>query len=685
MDKKFAIDKQLLSMLFFPLTLLYYELLLRALAVKAPMDYHLLFIAVFSAGFGLFLWLLIGLIPSRKARLITTAVSTLLLALLFSVEYGVQGYFQTFFEFSTIFSMADDVVGQFTGEAINGFLDAIPFFLLTTIPMILLAPFHKYLVPDTQLSWEKRGWVLATIALMHGCTTIPMLLDATVYESDKTYFTSSYTANGSIPRFGVLTTVRLEATYGIFGLPEEEFIEIPIVPVVDEVVETTPEPTVYEYNVMDIDFAALSESSKDNTIANMHQYFAAVTPTQKNEYTGMFEGKNLIMLTCEAFTPYIIDPELTPMLYKMSTEGFVFNNFYQPDWTQSTTGGECAVMTGLIPTWVAGQYTLTASARNYLPFVMGHQFRELGYATRAYHNHHYAYYNRQLSHPNMGYDYKGIDAGLVLPHKTWPNSDVEMMEVTVQEYIDNYVNNGEKFHTYYMTVSGHTGYNWDGNSQSKKHREEVQHLEYSDTVKAYIACQLEVEYALQYIMERLEEAGIADDTVIALSADHFPYALTTPQYNELQPTPTNLDDLDHFRNGFLVWSSCMEEAVVIDAPASTIDIIPTLSNLFGLEYDSRLLSGRDLLSTNYTIEDINSPQPLVVFLDRGSGCSWISTVGQYNASRRTFTPAPGYEEYADNQAYLDAMQTKCKNMITMARNIIAKDYYAAVFPEKAAK
>ena len=681
MEKKAPVNKQLLSLLFFPLTVLYNEILLRVMAIESAFfDYHLLFVAGFSVATGLMLWLLIGMIPSRKARVVISAVVTFLMTVLFSVEFGVKNYYRTFFEFKTMLTMADDVVTQFASEAVKGALQTIPFLLLSLIPLVLLLVFKKKLVPEERPRWRARFWVLAAFMLLHCCTTIPLLMGTDAFSDDRDYFTTDYTTGGAIPRFGAVTAVELELLYSFGGAPEDTtVVDTPI----EDIVVTTPAPAEYDYNIMDIDFVSLAEGTTDKTLLSMHQYFAGQSPTLQNEYTGMFEGKNLIMLTCEAFCPYFIDPELTPILYKMSTEGFIFNNFYQPDWMQSTTGGECAVVTGLIPTYHAGQYTLTALSNNWLPFALGNQFSQLGYATRSYHNHHYRYYSRDLSHPALGYDYKGVDGGLVLPTKAWPNSDRDMMEVTVQEYIDNYVNNGEKFHTYYMTVSGHTGYNWEGNAQSKKHREEVQHLNYSETVKAYIACQLEVEYALQYIMECAEAAGIEDEIVIALTADHYPYALTTPQYHELQPVDTNIGDMDHYRNGFMIWSPSMEEPVVVDSPCSTIDIIPTLSNLFGLEYDSRLLSGRDILSTNYDVDDVNSRQPLVVFLDRGSGCNWINEAGQYDAARKTFTPNPGYESYAEDTEYLNAMSNKAKEMVNMARNIVAKDYYNVVLPKAA--
>ena len=74
----------------------------------------------------------------------------------------------------------------------------------------------------------------------------------------------------------------------------------------------------------------MAESESRKTIADMHRYFASVTPTEKNEYTGIFGGKNLIFIVAESLCYGAIDPEMTPTLYKMATEGFNYTDFYTP-------------------------------------------------------------------------------------------------------------------------------------------------------------------------------------------------------------------------------------------------------------------------------------------------------------------------------------------------------------------
>lgn len=671
------------SALFFPLTILYEEVLLRITSVDVSgWDYHYLYLLVFSLAGGALFWAITQLPKPRWLRLGLSALITFLLIVVFCAQYCCKSFFQVFFEVSYMLTMAGDVTGDFATETADTIISSIPYILAALYPLMMLLAFRNQIIPEEPAPRKWKVFALAGFAGLELITILVLLLGGGAVKEDREYFTADYAVNSSITRFGVLCSLQLETAYGIFGIPETVPNWGNDEPVVAEPTPT-PDP-VYGYNTMDIDFAALQAETKDQTLLDMHQYFSGLTPTQKNEYTGMFEGKNLIYLVAEAFCPYVIDPELTPTLYKLSTEGFVFTNFYQPNWHQSTTGGEFAALTGLVPTNVDGSLSFVASARKSMPLALGHQFSNLGYAARAYHNNTYSFYDRHKTHPNLGYDYKGINNGLtLLTRGSWPHSDHEMIQVTADEYIDNYVNNGERFHTYYMTVSGHAGYYWESNRQAAKHKDEVKDLEYSSLVKGYLAAQLEVEYALTELLDKLEAAGIADDTVIALTSDHYPYALPDKAYHELEPVDSEDNTLARYRNSFLLWCGSMEEPVVIDDPCSSIDILPTLSNLFGLEYDSRLFSGRDILSTNYQVSDPNSPQPFVIGADAGIGSSWISLAGSYDASTKEFTPAPGYEDYADNDEYISAMKKKAKNMFKYSKNIIAKDYYKVALGSEA--
>ena len=413
-------------------------------------------------------------------------------------------------------------------------------------------------------------------------------------------------------------------------------------------------PAEYGYNVMDIDFAALIAGETNEVIMSLDEYFAYVRPTRQNEYTGMFAGYNLIEFVAEAFYPIAVDPELTPTLYKLVHEGFYFPNFYTPIWTGSTSSGEYVACTGLLPKSGAG--SMSQSSNNYLPFTMGNQLRNLGYLTLAYHNHTYTYYGRDRSHPNMGYTYKGIGNGLVLPSNRWPNSDLEMMEATVDEYIRN-----EPFHAYYMTVSGHLEYNFSGNAMAIRNRAAVADLPYSDPIRAYIACNIELDKALEYLLQRLNEAGIAERTVIVLSADHYPYGLTNEQISEYLGHPVD-ETFELHKNHLIIYAQGMEP-VTVDKVASSLDILPTISNLMGLTFDSRLLMGRDLLSEG---------EGLLITKER----DFLSDSGYYRKRANEFVPNPGVEV---DENYVRFMNNRIDNAFIVSARILDYNYYAKVF------
>ena len=267
------------------------------------------------------------------------------------------------------------------------------------------------------------------------------------------------------------------------------------------------------------------------------------------------------------------------------------------------------------------------------------------------------FYNRNITHANMGYTVKAADSGLAMKID-WPSSDLEMMEASV----DDYINSGEPFHAYYMTFSGHYQYNWD-NAMSAKNRDAVKDLPYSEPVKAYIACNLELEYALEYLMQRLEEAGVADKTCIVLTNDHYPYGLTEDEYNELAGREMDLT-FEKYRNSFICYVPGLSENIVVDEYCSTADILPTLLNLFGVDYDSRLLAGTDVLSNGVH---------MAVLSDK----SFLTKSFRYDAGTETVIPADESIVISDEQ--LEAYRLYVDNKFQMSSNIVNSDYYAHVF------
>ena len=316
---------------------------------------------------------------------------------------------------------------------------------------------------------------------------------------------------------------------------------------------------------LDIDLSKIENVTDNSSVIELNNYIQTVQPTFTNEYTGMFEGYNLIFITAEGFDGYVIDKNLTPELYKMSREGFYFTNFYTPLWYGSTLGGEYANLTGLMPK--NGAYLSmqkVGDQGNAMPFCLGNELGKEGYYVAAYHNNEYDYYERDISRPYFGYEnYYGIGNGLDYEEDEygemiWPQSDLFMEQHTFSKYC-----NASTFHIYYMTVSGHLNYDLYGNAMSEKNWDKVNTLPYTDTTKAYIACQLEFEYMLEALNKDLEKRGIADKTLIVICGDHVPYN-DMQILTELAGKP--LDEYEKYKNTLIIYSASMEKSIRIDKP-----------------------------------------------------------------------------------------------------------------------
>lgn len=420
------------------------------------------------------------------------------------------------------------------------------------------------------------------------------------------------------------------------------------------------EPT-YPANVLNIDLEALAQKEDDKTIQSLHKYINSVKPTSQNKYTGMFEGYNLIFITAEGFSKWCIDEERTPMLYRLTHEGFVFDNFYSPLWYGSTLGGEYANLTGLMPK--NGSYLSmerVGEEKLNMMFTMGLQLAKSDYKVTAYHNNSKTYYGRNKSRPVLGYEWIANGNGLAEEYydtgkAMWPQSDQFMIDQTFDDFAGD-----QPFYTYYLTVSGHVVYAYESNAMSRKHWDLVKDLDYSDTTKAYLACQYELELALEELVAKLEEAGIADRTVIALAADHVPYNDKDVE-DELAGRELG-DTFEWYENAFILWSAGMEETVEVEKVCSSLDILPTLLNLFGCEYDSRMMVGQDILS---------DAEGIVYFNDR----SFITDVCSYNAKTKEIISFSG-EPVSDE--YLEKKKKQVKNKFKMADNICETDYYSYI-------
>jgi len=229
---------------------------------------------------------------------------------------------------------------------------------------------------------------------------------------------------------------------------------------------------------------------------------------------------------------------------------------------------------------------------------------------------------------------------------------------------DDYINSDKPFFTYYATVSGHGGYTFTQSAMAKKHQSDVAGLEFSEKPLAYLAAQIELDRALETLINKLKEAGKLDNTVIALVGDHYPYYLSIDEVNEIASYKKD-SVVEVNKSNFILWNSEME-TINVDKVGSQIDVLPTIYNLFGVKYDSRLIIGKDILSTE---------PGLAIFGNR----SWVSDKGTYFAKSGKFV-SKNNETVSNN--YITYMNSLVGNRMIMSKNILTNDYYKKVLGVK---
>lgn len=644
------------NLLLFCLTGVYVELCLH-LCVFGSMDRYAGYPVLFGLLGGALCTLVVSSLP-KVLRQITGVFLVAAQVLLAEVQLVYHCIFGDFMPVSQI-GMGGNVIVNFNSQLLYGIRQNLLKILLLLLPLIvviLCLILRRAQALKLRLRWKQALASFAVIlALLLTITGLMYVGRDNAFSAYRTFTNVNTSTDSSYKKIGMLATTAQELRYMLFSGSGS----IMITPSSLNISDVPRTYSSNSYNVIEsIDFTALADSTDSDILKATDEYLSNATPTRKNNYTGLLKDYNLITICAESFCPWFISEELTPTLYKLSHTGILFENYYGT-FQSVTTNGEYTMCMGLYPDMsrTKTDSSFNVAGTNYLPFCLGNALKGMGYQAWGYHDYIGDFYNRNITHANMGYTFKAADSGLAMKID-WPSSDLEMMEASV----DDYINSGEPFHAYYMTFSGHYQYNWD-NAMSAKNRDAVKDLPYSEPVKAYIACNLELEYALEYLMQRLEEAGVADKTCIVLTNDHYPYGLTEDEYNELAGQTLDTT-FEKYRNSFICYVPGLSENIVVDEYCSTADILPTLLNLFGVDYDSRLLAGTDVLSSGIHV---------AVLSDK----SFLTKAFRYDAGTETVIPADENTTVSDKLA--EAYRLYVDSRFQLSGNILNSDYYAHVF------
>ena len=605
----------------------------------------------------LFFGYLLSFLPKIIAK-----VGNILLVLIASIysvlELGFHNFLGVYASISTntqlgaVTSYIKDFLGSFKWS-----------YFLLFIPFILLVLYYILLDKKVNLDLPKYKktkivilkklipvvLLLSFSVLYYGSLKIPFMQDKTEASSAYEIFLKPTNASLAIRNFGILG-------YGLLDIKEYFFPGD-----VTHTIEIDPDSIQSEAKItvqsaIDNDtWLGLIDEETDEELNTLNKYFISNEASTTNEYTGLLEGKNVIVIMVESGNDILLNAEYYPNIARLMKNGYTFINNYSPRNVCSTGNNEMSAMISLYS--INNNCTANVYQDNTYFESIFNLFKDANYNTNSFHDHYDQYYARDIIHKNMGSDayYNAIDLDLDFKYSygSWA-SDEELMENYLEYLRDSDLS--KPFMSFITTVTSHQPYNGSGYGKAYL---DLLPEEYPDELKYYMSKLKVVDNAIGILLEGLESLNILNDTVIVLFGDHYPYAIEPDTLNlELDYDATLDSNADQVP--LIIYNSELEEKEFLQY-TSYINLTPTLANLFNLKFDSRLYMGLDALSSEY--------DSLVIFPDG----SWKNANAYYNASTSKIS-------YYTKNMYTDeeilAINSKVRLKLEMSSLAIRRNYFS---------
>ena len=541
-------------------------------------------------------------------------------------------------------------------------------YYLAFIPFILLIIYYLFLDKLTEKRIDKRFPLKTNIMFEPGIRTITSILvltftgflyytslDASFMQnklqtiSNKELFAYPSIASTTINQFGVLGFGFLDIKSTMVEAPSK---------VIYTAFENNGKDNNNSESKREIDDTILDEiikNEKDTTLNNINNYIKNKDITDYNSHTGMFEGKNLIVIMMESTNDIIINKDLYPNFYKLYSEGISFKNNYSPRNSCATGNNEFSGMTGLYT--IQNNCTANVFSNNTYFTSIFNIFKNAGYRATSMHDYTEQYYVRNIIHKNLGseayYNANDLNIKYYNEYKNWA-SDEDFMNAAMDITLNDTSN--KPFMLWLTTVSGHQPYKVSS-VEGDKYLSITEGTDYSMELRRYMSKLKTFDNGLGILLDKLKASGKLDDTVIVMYGDHYPYGLKNKDISSV--LTYNLDDYEVERVPMVIYNSTIKSEVV-EKYSSYINLTPTLANLFNLDYDPRYYMGTDVFSDDY----LN----MVAFADG----SWKNADVYYNASSGSIKYYTSNEYTTDELIRINNIVT---NRMQISESIIRNNYF----------
>lgn len=629
------------------LTLFFFgiELIFRVVQGFTIFDYATLRIFFSCAFLSILVEFFLSFFKKQKTRMIGQGVFLFVITIYAFVQSGFKNFLGLYVSVGTsgqVSAVKSYVMNFITSIPFASYLLWIPFLIF-----LIFAFLKKKGLKHAGFTWMSRFITFLTFLFFFFgylfTLILPFMQNKLQLVPNKTLFLVPTNSSIAVNQFGAF----------MYGLADVRHNILPI----DLKTENFGDP-IKEENSREFDdslWLQIIKEEKNASKNTLNKYFQSRPISLPNDYTGYFEGKNVIVIMMESINNVIENKEYFPNFAKMLEHGWYWENNYSPRNACATGDNEFSGMTSLYPLNTSCTVNITPN-NTYFTSIF-RQFRTKGYYTSSYHDLDSTYYPREVFHKTMGSEayYDGKALGLDFDSSNyleWP-SDVEFVEKASSLFLDS-----TPFLAWMTTVTAHQPYD-ESSVYGDYYFDLFSDTEYSDTLKRYLSKAKITDDALGVLMDLLEEKGILSDTVIVLYGDHYPYGLS----NEDVQMSVDYDIEDFFeieRTPFLIYNSELEPKVYQEK-TFYMNLLPTLANLFDLDYDPRFYMGEDLFSPNYSSR--------VVFQDG----SWEDETARYNAIDSSITYFDEEKTYTVEE--IQKINREIYNKKAMSKLAIETNYF----------
>ena len=360
---------------------------------------------------------------------------------------------------------------------------------------------------------------------------------------------------------------------------------------------------IYEYSFrnMWITLFKAEEVTNETEVDFLENAYSNLTAGDVNAYTGIFKNNNVIFLQLEGIDNWLLTEDTMPTLYGLQENSINFNNhfsFYSGG--GSTFNSEFAVNTGFI-TPISYNKNAYSFNHNTFTYSLANLLKNENYQVNAFHMNSREYYSRGINYENWGYNnYYGLkDKNLYLTSEY--QLDTELIKD--EDFYNLMFKNNGLFANYIITYSNHMPFStkWGVCRQLINKdlendlitKEEYDNYTEEDCIRRQAK---ETDDMIALLLEALEDNDLADNTVLVIFTDHYLYTVNDENIlNKYKDTSNNLIN----KTPFLIYKK-NQKRVNITNVTSQVDILPTVLNLFGINYIKDYYIGSDALDTNYS-------------------------------------------------------------------------------------